>query len=244
MVALVFVFLPASEGLAKKRARAGKKASVGKKVGAGKKVGSGRSAAADDFEEYTPPSPEEALRLGEDWSATLKRLESKLQKGYLCVYSLEYKRAVHLLTEVLSDMKDLRPNPGTWQLFARAHVFLGMAYGELKEYKKFMDSFGLVLRLKPNMKLDPKWFSPKVIQRWEMVRKRQQKKKTGRLAISTQDSGALVYLDFAMVGKTPYIGDFAFGDYILSLARPGESAKKSFKVSISDKAVVKMGVHL
>jgi len=145
----------------------------------------------------------------------LQRLSERFQQGYLQSYSFEYRKARETLKWVLAELTHFPPIPQRWDLYVKAHIFLGIAQSGDKQEDRALQSFATVLRCRPEMQLSRKEYSPRIIRLWEKAKKRLSALPRGKLVVDSEPGGAEVYLDGKSIGTTPYIGDAYYGRYHL-----------------------------
>jgi hypothetical protein len=147
----------------------------------------------------------------------LDRLAGLFQQGYLQSYSFEYRKAKATLDRVLEGLERLPADPARWELWVKAMIFEGISLAGLQDEAGALRSFATVLRTRTTMVLSPQEYSPKTIALWEKARLRLDGLAKGQLAVQSDPPGAQVLLDGNLVGQTPYIGSFSFGQYHLQV---------------------------
>jgi hypothetical protein len=162
----------------------------------------------------------------------LERLRGIFQDGYHKSYSFSYQEAVIKLQLVQRGLKKAPDNQARWDLFIKTHIYLGKSFMGMKKNDVAMDAFKVILRTRPEMKLSRKDHPEKDIQLWEKARVQVKKAKKGKLVVDTEPSGAIVFLDGAMVGVTPFIGSFPLSCYHMRLQHKGTGLSHARNVGV------------
>ncbi|HOX44782.1 MAG TPA: PEGA domain-containing protein [Myxococcota bacterium] len=188
------------------------------------------------------PAQETARRLGRGTppapaSADLERLRGLFRQGYLQSYSFEYAAAVGSLQAVLRALDGLPDSEERWDLYVRAHVFLGIAKAGLGDEQGALQSFAAVLRTRPGMELPRTEYAPRSIALWESARRGLPGLPRGRLTVDSEPDGAEVSLDGVRVGVTPYIGEWPQGSYLLQLRSPAGSLARRVQLEAEPRQV-------
>ena len=89
--------------------------------------------------------------------------------------------------------------PGTPQLKAQVHLYLGLNAVILHSPGKAKWHFAKALRQDPTLALDTTQFKPALVRLFDEVRRRE----VGRLTLRTEPPGAMLELDGAPLGKAP-----------------------------------------
>ncbi|HZA50667.1 MAG TPA: PEGA domain-containing protein [Myxococcaceae bacterium] len=160
-------------------------------------------------------------RIGRKPSKTLEELRSQLDIAQEQFYQARYARAIKQLEGALQEIARLPPGSKRWQLEASSRLLEGLIRTRLQGDASVVEPFTRVLRLDPNYKLDPDYFGPSTIERFDKVRRQLAGGRRSKLDITSHPTGAEVFLDGRPVGKTPYHGSLAEGSYQLLVGRDG-----------------------
>jgi hypothetical protein len=150
-------------------------------------------------------------------NADLERLEGIFKQGYLQSYSFEYGKALSSLHQVVQGLDRLPHSEARWRLWVKTKTFQGIALAGLKKEEAAVKAFAAVLRTRPDLELSRREYAPKTIRLWEKARARLVGLPKGKLAVQSQPAGADVFVDGVQVGRTPFIGQFAEGYYLVYL---------------------------
>ena len=174
-------------------------------------------------------------RIGRRPSKTLEELRSQLDIAQEQFYQARYTRAIKQLEGALQEISRLPPGSKRWQLEASSRLLEGLIRTRLQGDASVVEPFSRVLRLDPNYKLDPDYFGPSTIERFDRVRRQLARARRAELDITSQPTGADVFLDGRPVGKTPYRGSLPEGSYQLLVGKDGEfSLQREVRVPASD----------
>jgi hypothetical protein len=153
---------------------------------------------------------------------TAEDLGRQLDAAQTQFYAGSYDRSLEMLRQSITAIQRLSPRADPWKLLGRALMLQGLVFKSANKKNEANDAHKRVLRIEPLFKLDPDYYTPATLQAFEALRAEVQKAKKVKLTVGSQPSGAEVFLDGALLGKTPFAREFPPGDYLLSLAN-GES---------------------
>ena len=133
-------------------------------------------------------------------------------------YSSQYDKALEGARSAQHELERMPPSVKPWKLTAQARVLEGLVLKAQNKKQEATDAFRRVLRIEPDFKLDPDYYTPATIAQLEQVRKETAKLKRVELSVTSTPPGAEVILDGQSVGKTPFKGNYLPGNYRVVLA--------------------------
>ena len=146
-------------------------------------------------------------------------LEALFEEGTKEYNQFENQKAAELLRRVITGLEGALDGPKKWDLFVRAHKYLGCVLIQLGDKQGAVKAFQKVLRLRPEMELGPE-FSTKHATLWMTAKDSLKTLPRGKLEVSSQPSGARIFLDGVELGKTPYSKDLPIGEYRILVSSP------------------------
>ena len=161
-------------------------------------------------------------RVGRKPSKTVEELQRQVDTAQEQFYQGRYTRAIKQLDGALQEIARLPPGTKRWQLEVSSRLLEGLIRTRLQGDASVVEPFSRVLRLDPNYKLDPDYFGPSTIERFDKVRRQLARGRRVELDVTSHPAGAEVFLDGRLVGKTPYRGTLPEGSYQLLLGKDGE----------------------
>jgi hypothetical protein len=164
------------------------------------------------------------LRLGSQPSKAAEELQGEIDTAQQQFYQARYGRAIKQLEGALQEIARLAPGPRRWQLEVRARLLEGLIRTRLQTDASSEDAFARVLRLDPAYKLDPDYFGPSTIERFEKVRRQIASAPHHALEISSTPPGAEVFLEGRSMGTTPYRASIPEGSYQLLVSKDGATS--------------------
>lgn len=163
---------------------------------------------------------------------TVDELDRQLQTAQTQFYSGAYDKALETLRQSVGGIDRLSPRAEPWKLLSRALMLEALVDKALNKKNEANDAQKRVLRIEPLFRLDTDYYTPATITAFDALRKEVQKAKKLKLTITSQPSGAEVFVDGALAGKTPFGSEFPPGDYRLSLAN-GDSLSFAREVKLA-----------
>lgn len=145
-------------------------------------------------------------------------LGRQLETAQAQFYAGTYDKALEGLNQSLAGIARLSPRADPWKLMSRALMLQSMVLKSAGKKNEANEAQKRILRIEPQLKLDADYYTPATIQAFDALRKDVAKSKRAKLTITSTPNGAQVFLDGALVGKTPFAGEFPVGSYRLSLA--------------------------
>ncbi len=147
-----------------------------------------------------------------------EELSRQLEAAQTQFYSGAYDKALEALRQATAAIDRLSPRAEPWRLMSRALMLQALVYKTTGRKSEALEAHKRVLRIEPGFKLDVDYSTPATIQAFDVLRKELQRVKKVKLTITSSPNAAQVFLDGALVGKTPFAGEYPLGDYRLSLA--------------------------
>lgn len=147
-------------------------------------------------------------------------------------YSGSNDKALETLRQALAGIERLSVRADPWKLLSRGLLMQALVFKALGKKTEANEAQKRVLRIEPQLKLDADYYTPSMIQGFEALRKETQKAKKARLTITSQPTGSEVFVDGALLGKTPFSGELLPGDYRVSLAN-GEALSFTREVHVA-----------
>lgn len=154
----------------------------------------------------------------------LEELQRQLEAAQARFYAGQHEGAAALLRELVDGLERSPPGPRAWKLLSAARVLQGMVFRGAGKSELAQDAFRRVLRVDRQFGLDPDDYSPSTIAAFEAVRRELQAVRGVPLAVVSRPPGAQVFLDGALVGRTPYAGAFPPASYHLVVTAAGAQA--------------------
>jgi hypothetical protein len=147
---------------------------------------------------------------------SLQVLEGEFKKGVEQARAGKHQDAVRTQRSVCTRLDRTVNTEDHWELFTRAKLHLGRSLWHLKDNQGAIQAFQRILRTRPDMQ-PVQEHPPGMLKLWEQARKLLKKQKTQLLEIDTSKKGAKVYLEGALIGRTPFSGRFPRGGYHLKV---------------------------
>ncbi len=162
------------------------------------------------------------LGYGEGALEALERARGALEQGRQSYMNLELDQAVtalseavqgfDLATEVLEDPTELRD---ALTLLGASYAFQGDGRQARQVFRRLHVQF-------PGYELDPNVYPPDVVSAFRKAAPRGRAARLASLRIETDPPGAVVYLDYVPMGRSPIeVGNILPGTHVLRLLRPG-----------------------
>ncbi len=153
---------------------------------------------------------------------SVEELQRQVDHAQQQFYRAHYQKALGNIAAAKKEVTRLPPGSTQWGLWVSIHLIEGLVLMRTRPNELPRESFGQVLRLEPDHQLDPDYFGPSTVAKFDEVRREIRAAKRTRLLIKSNILGAEVFLDGRKVGVTPYAGSHVPGRYQLVIARGDE----------------------
>ncbi len=158
-------------------------------------------------------------RLGHPASRSTEELQRQLDGIRQQFYQSQYSIALQQLQDALVEVRRLQPGRDQWSLWVSAQLLNGLILHRLSRTLEGDEAYRQVLRVDPKYELSADYYAPSTRERFEKIRKELARATRVVLSVTSTPSGADVYVDGFLVGRTPFTQKFPAGSYQLALAR-------------------------
>jgi len=177
---------------------------------------------------------EEKLRekLAPATTRTPEELSRQFQAVQMLFYQNKLDEAEEQVRGLVVEVSRLPAGKERWKLQTDTHLLRAMILRELKHDELANQEMAWVLRRDPNYPLDKRQYSGQTHERFERVRKQVAQEKRIRLEVKSQPSGADVFLDSLLVGKTPFQVDLPVASASANASQENEASENRYQVVV------------
>jgi hypothetical protein len=177
--------------------------------------------------------PEMERLLGADPEKNVDELQSQLDSAQMLYYQGEYTRAERMARLNQLQISHLPPGADHWKLEAASHLLVAQVTRGLGRQADSDEELRRVLRIEPEYKMDPDYFSPSTRRNFDKLRAEIAAEKRFELTIRSGAPGAEVFIDGRRSGTTPTTLSLPSGSYDVSLSK-GAQHSLTHKVSLKN----------
>lgn len=171
--------------------------------------------------EHVVPFEELAARLAPAPAHSEEELRRQLEAAQMQFYSGEYGKAEQELSAAAADIDKLPPGKARVELLSALDLTYGLLLKGTGRQEDADERFAQVLRIQPEYRMDPDYFSPLTRRRFDRIRRALAVGKRQHLVVKSTPAGAEVTLDGKAFGRTPLSIELPPAVYALRLAREG-----------------------
>src|SRR5712692_6535099 len=164
-------------------------------------------------------------------SRTPQEIQTLLDSARVQYYSSEYAKAKAKVEDALGEIRTLPAGPRHWALYVAAQLLHSLVLKQSGQTEEATAAFRRVLRLDPDLQLDPDYYAPSTCKDFDAVRAEVAGAARSSVSIRSHPSGADVFIDGKNVGTTPFTGDYLPGAYDLVVSK-GSSVSRMHVVEI------------
>ncbi len=152
-------------------------------------------------------------------------------RARLQYYGSEYAKAKAKVEDALREIRILPAGPRHWALYVAAQLLHSLVLKQSGQSEEAAAAFHRVLRLDPDLQLDPDYYAPSTCKDFDAVRAEVAGAPRAPVTIRSHPSGADVFIDGRLVGTTPYTGDYPPGAYDLVVSK-GNSVSRIQEIEV------------
>lgn len=171
--------------------------------------------------EQVVPLEEISQKLAPTSTRSVEELKRQLDGATMQFYTGRYGTAERQFQEASAQIGRLPPGKQQVELLTQLNLVYSLLLSQTGRQEQGDELQRQILRLQPDYRMDPDYFSPLTRRRFERLRAQLAKGKRERLILKSLPEGAEVSLDGKSVGKTPLTLELPPGVYGLRLSRDG-----------------------
>jgi len=151
----------------------------------------------------------------------LREAREILSEGKAAYTSLDFKRAVELLSEARKEFILKLPLLRSNRDLIDAHLYLGMSFLAVEKPELASAEFRRVVYLDPRRELSSREFSPQVVEAFAKSRQKVTERTPVSVRVESQPPGGQVYLNGRGAGQAPLKLRLFPGEYFILVEKPG-----------------------
>lgn len=169
--------------------------------------------------ERVVPLTEITQKLAPAPGRSVEELKRQLDGAQMQFYTGQYAKSEQQLQEAEKEIAKLPPGKTRVELFTSLNLTYALLLRGTGRQSDANERFSQVLRIQPEYRMDPDYFSPLTRKRFERIRRGLAKGKHEHLTVKSIPEGAEVWLDGKSFGKTPLALDLPPSVYALRLSK-------------------------
>jgi len=126
------------------------------------------------------------------------------------------------IEQILDALEKAAPSLESWKLISKALAMKGFALSNQRKTRPSEEAFMEILKLDPNHALDPLVFPPTIVQGFERLREALSKRPKATLSLASSPEGAMVFVNGAPLGQTPWERELLPGHYRIVVEKEGK----------------------
>ena len=182
-------------------------------------------------------------KFGVPSSRTPQEIHTLLDSARLQYYGSKYAKAKAKVEDALGEIRTLPAGPRRWALYVAAQLLHSLVLKQSGQTEEATAAFRRVLRLDPDLQLDPDYYAPSTCKDFDAVRAEVADAARAPVSIRSHPSGADVFIDGKNMGTTPFTGEYLPGTYDLVVSK-GSSVSRMHVVEIGKSEPIQVDLEL